>query len=467
VPDGLQHFRITCLTPVHIGSGGEYVSGLDLISKDGKSFFLDSDLVLQQLYATGQLPRDVDDLKGKVAALFRTANVADYALAQGSGRAPEGLRIRALIRAGSGDPIMPGSSLKGALRTLLFAGRAGTGGPHTAMSADLASTFKQAAGSAQPRGKFAAQALEQVLFRSQAKRHNGDAKGDLMRTCLVSDAMFPADSSVILLTGAIGTQNDTLTGIEAFAAGSVAAAAMHLGDLYLKSKLFTESLPPWDQIAQWSREHAKFLLDGDLQYFTSGNAQNGCSGVIEMLQGLVSQIDRAPTDTIFLRLGWGTGWRTMTADLLQDSPERRRLLPKSTALGPKTRKVIVAGAERNARAIGVLGWISLEPISPNTAHELNTRTRQRARRMPVIAAQPPPSTSASFPDDQFIQGMSGLRTSDWGRVNNLYAQAVQEGERRNARLEALARRISEVWGRDRKRLAEARQKFPALAPYWK
>jgi len=169
---------------------------------------------------------------------------------------------------------------------------------------------------------------------------------------------------------------------------------------------------------------------------------------------------------MFRDVGWVTGRRIMK-EAVKDETQRKHLNDKSTADGHTSRKVVRAEGAQGAAAVKVLGWISLEPISPEAARELNSKTRPGAPRVPVSAAQLEPIAAASFSGDQFIQGLSRLRPSDWGRLSNLYAQAEEGKERRNARLEALALKIAEVWGRDSKRLAEARQKFSALAPYWK
>ncbi len=458
VCDRLQHFRLTCLTPVHIGSGIEYVSGIDFIVRNGKTFILNSERVLQRLSDIGQLARDLDTLRSKIRDLFQGKKAEEYVWTHAAATVPEGVKTRALLRSALGNPLIPGSSLKGALRTLIFAGRAGNGGPHQPMSPELERKFKAAARQAHTRSKNAALDLEQALFRQQARLHRNDAKADLMRACSVADVVFAMDCATIVLTKATGTQTNTLTAVEALAAGSAAAATIRLGDRYLESELFTDNLPSWERISQWSREHSRFLLRGDLQYF-----QDIGANLTARLERLEQQIKQATPQTIFLRLGWGTGWRSMTGDLLPHGQERQRLLPKSSARGPKTRKVIVAGS--NHEPSDILGWVSLQPISAETAGELNRAVQPAAPAPPEAPASNP--IAVSFPEDLFIQGLSHLRPADWGSLAHLYAQAQQDEKRRGTRLEGLARRISEVWGHDKKRLAEARAKFPELEPYWK
>jgi len=470
VPDLPQYLGLTCLTPVHVGTGTEYVAGVDFIARGNNTYLLDSERVLEKLYASGQLPRDPGDLKSKVERMFERERPEDCALARCSGTVGGDLKVRAAIRAGDGRPIIPGSSLKGALRTLIFVGRVGKDGPHDGMKPSLEIELSRAA--EPPRAKFAARMIEERLFCSSTAAELGlgsnDAKADLLRLCSVSDAYFAPDAAQVVITAAVGTtRRNTTVGAEVLTANAKAAIQFRLGLLYAES-MFTEHLPSWDVLAGWSRRHAMHLLETDLLYFAKpqGEPRRDCAKVIESLEAIKLEIGRAKSDTMFLRLGWGTGWRTMTGDV-QDASQRKHLLEKSNEFGPKTRKVIIADGAQSAAAVKVLGWISLEPISPEAARELNSKTRPGAPRVPVSAAQLEPIAAASFSGDQFIQGLSRLRPSDWGRLSNLYAQAEEGKERRNARLEALALKIAEVWGRDSKRLAEARQKFSALAPYWK
>jgi len=158
VPDLPQYLGLTCLTPVHVGTGTEYVAGVDFIARGNNTYLLDSERVLEKLYASGQLPRDPGDLKSKVERMFERERPEDCALARCSGTVGGDLKVRAAIRAGDGRPIIPGSSLKGALRTLIFVGRVGKDGPHDGMKPSLEIELSRAA--EPPRAKFAARMIE-------------------------------------------------------------------------------------------------------------------------------------------------------------------------------------------------------------------------------------------------------------------------------------------------------------------
>src|SRR5581483_8138478 len=109
MPDHDRYFRLTCLTPVHVGTGEQYASGIDFVSEGGKTWLLDAQRVLQTLQERGSLPRD-SDLRAKIAQLTK-GRPAQFALAQCAGTVADMVAVRAASRCGDGRPMLPGSSI--------------------------------------------------------------------------------------------------------------------------------------------------------------------------------------------------------------------------------------------------------------------------------------------------------------------------------------------------------------------
>jgi CRISPR-associated protein Csm5 len=471
MPEPSHYFRLTCLTPVHIGSGERYVPGIDYVMHKGKAWLLDSSRVMEALYRRGQLQLDPGDLKAKIENLLARANVEEYALCQAFGSLPDRLdHIRASIRAGNGLPIIPGSSLKGAIRTLLFVQRSTANRAERAINPVLANQFSSAVDRARPRAKFAARPLEDAIFGSSLKPGLGlkssDAKADLMRMCLATDTTLALSSIQIAMTAAVGTNRNTTVAIECLAPNSTALSRLSLNTSYVES-MFAEHLPGWNEVAELSRAHALHLLGTDLRYFerSKQDTVRDCTAVTERLKALQGQIQDAQPDTIFLRLGWGSGWRTMTGDLLSDD-QRRHLLEKSNQLGPKSRKVIIANASRDAPATDVLGWISMRPIS--AAEAMRAESEPVPRRLPPIENAPLPVSHATQSGvDEFLQVVATLQSKDWGRLAEFYRRALSDPALRETRVAALGSKIASVWKGDKRRLREARGRFPELAEHLK
>ena len=125
-------FKIECLTPVHIGSGEEFVRGLDFFSTEGFTEVLDPALVLKAFGAFEGFAENIMRGGARIGEFLkgRGAGVAACRLYRVPGTI-EAQKLRVAIRTGDGRPIIPGSSIKGALRTLLLTAWATDGGPHS------------------------------------------------------------------------------------------------------------------------------------------------------------------------------------------------------------------------------------------------------------------------------------------------------------------------------------------------
>lgn len=124
---------VTTLTPVHIGSGDAWSSNVEYVYSGGKVYKLDSEKILEYLGAGAidnwvaaiskgeSLLNKFQPLK-KLEQQGQLENIADLVLDYKGGWVEPGKKaIRAHIRAGNGSLYIPGSSIKGAIRTALFA----------------------------------------------------------------------------------------------------------------------------------------------------------------------------------------------------------------------------------------------------------------------------------------------------------------------------------------------------------
>ena len=122
-------FKLECVTPVHVGSGADLIRSIDFYADGGFTEVLDPDLLLM---AAGAIEGFADAIRrGSGIAPFlkaRGLNPATFRLHRVRGSI-EAQRLRLAIRGGDGRPMIPGSSLKGALRTLLLAAWTGEEGP--------------------------------------------------------------------------------------------------------------------------------------------------------------------------------------------------------------------------------------------------------------------------------------------------------------------------------------------------
>jgi CRISPR-associated protein Csm5 len=442
-------FKLECISPVHIGSGADLVRSIDFYADGGFTEVLDPDLLLS---AAGGIEGFADAVRrGNGIAPFlkaRGLNPGTVRLHRVQG-AIEAQRLRLAIRGGDGRPMIPGSSLKGAVRTLLLVAWTGEAGPHSARQSAPA---RQALDSALA-GRHSARQLEEVIFHFRSNRiRHGDPKTDVMRTISVADAIFASDSLQVVSSKAVGTTRNTLTATEALKAGTSALLALKLGDEFLGRHLpFPNTLPDPAILANWSRIHAEHLLRADIEFFKNNHEPR----IVDRLEAILSQVEQSPSGVVTLRLGWGTGWRTMTGDILTPE-ERGRVL---TRVG-KTRKVIVEGHGLRSEPCDVFGWVRVAPTSAAEAAALAAATQP-----PRLEPQPLPSQelqtraptpAAAIVSDDFAGKLKGLKPRDWGMVRGLIKEASSHPEpgERERRLGLLAEQLRRTFGRDRKRIRE-------------
>ena len=457
-------FKVECLSPVHIGSGDELVRGIDFYTSEGFTEVLDPDRVLKTFGAFEGFAENIrrgvgigEFLKGRAvqAAACRRYHVPG---------AIEAHSLRAAIRCGDGRPLIPGSSIKGALRTLLLAGWSGEGAPH---SGRRPPPVRDALWTVGYSGKTSSRRLEEAVFHfsGEGLRAN-DPKTDLLRTLTVSDAMFAAGSLQVISALALGTTRNTLTAAEALERGAGALVSLRAGDEFLDARLpFPNKLPDLQTLASWSHLQARHLLDGDLEFFKARNEDP----IVGRLEELLAEVEHAAASAIILRLGWGTGWRTMTGDLL--TPDERSRVMRRVG---KTRKVIIEGHSSRGRPSDALGWVRIEPVSPDEAAALAAATRPapieiepEPAPMPVAAA-PAPAPQPLARRDPFAAAIADLKARDWGRVSGYVKQAAShpDPQERERRLSLIAEQLIRIFGNDRKRIREIAQ-MQELAPFLK
>jgi len=453
-------FKVDCLTPVHIGSGDELLRGIDFYSEGGFTEVLDPELVLRNLSGLEGFAETVQR-GGDIREFFksRRINAESCRLYRVRGLI-EAQKLRMAIRAGDGRPMIPGSSLKGAIRTLLLAAWTGEGAPHTgARPAPVREALSHLL-SGRP-----SQRLEEAVFHfSRDGLRPDDPRTDVLRTLSISDATFAPATLNVVSSIAVGTRRTTLTAAEALEPAASALLTLKLGNSFLASQLpFTNKVPDLGTLARWSHQHARHLILADVDFFKNLDEPS----MVERLEGLVAEIDKAAADAIVLRLGWGTGWRTMTGDIL--TPDERGQVLRRVG---KTRKAIIDAHSGRGRPCDIFGWVRIQPIGVEEAMKLAALTRplrqEPETRPPGVPVQQTTQQPLPPPPDPFDSRVADFKARDWGRVRALYQQAVSAPHvnERERRLRLLATKLEEIFRRDRKRLLEI-GRLEALAPYLK
>ncbi|HOV07184.1 MAG TPA: type III-A CRISPR-associated RAMP protein Csm5 [Anaerolineaceae bacterium] len=357
------HMTLTPLSPVHIGCGIELRQGFDFMPYNGFTYRLNEDAVLQA--KAGKL---LPDRSGKYPLPGSLLTEADFASTQlfryiikGIPRSKkEDARVQACIKDVYDRPYIPGSSLKGALRTAL----AWAGWEEVNPPLDRAALGRSRAWAAQP--------LERKFF-------GGNPNEDLMRAVQVGDLMGPqnAGEGLILINAQVLTRRNAGSPVELEA---LRPNIEFHGEIHIDDSLFSSMAEPrlrfsnrrhWlDELLPRAQKHSLERAARLADWF---DQMEGC----ERIAGFYHQIAELPVakDWAVLQLGWGTGWDGMTFGTRLQGDKRLfeqivsdyrmvktgRSAPRRVGDPfPRSKRVAMTVKQGIEQPTAPLGWVKLE-----------------------------------------------------------------------------------------------------------
>lgn len=312
MPDPLgvnYRLEIEVLTPLHIGSGVTLTQGFDFEVHDGLTYRLNEDVILSDKW-----PEDPAQQR-----LFLNQPLANLLEPDDYHAHPEYFRytlrgvpvmreIREAIRDVYGRPYIPGSSLKGALRTALLRGL-------TINQVFQRQDFGPSGG---PReAKEAASKLEKSLLGYDPNR-------DVLRAVQVSDSGPVSPAALTLQRVQIVPNLDI--DVEAIQRGARLTATLRI-DSWLLQQNGRRGLE-WDEqvkrytrkIGQVAQAIAKRRLHHEWQYHANRKEVAAAAFYGKLFEESTS--DTWSKDEFLLQVGFATGWRakTVLGGLSDDDP---------------------------------------------------------------------------------------------------------------------------------------------------
>jgi len=367
--------RVTALTPLHIGSGRDLLNGYDYAIHNGRTWRINEDALLdaqdvddlalaERLAQTppAQLLQSPDDYRAD-APFFR------YVIKGTPRSKARGAQVREQLKDVYDRPYLPGTSLKGALRTAL------------AWVLWSKKQLRPDSTNLNRRRQFAARWYEQELF----SQHGGKAPNhDLLRALQVTDSAPLSPDQLMLVNVRVLNRGGGLgSPIESEA---VRPDAVFELTLKIDEALFSD----------WAKEGGLRLRGAGLlrnlpkvvQAYTGQRLEHEAAwyGEIpgaERLAGFYKQFSALslPPKACLLQLGWGTGWegKTFGTHLQADSRFMEGILrsPREGGYGlargkrrsgdpfPKSRRVLVkVQRSQDGRTLEMpvspLGWVLVE-----------------------------------------------------------------------------------------------------------
>ena len=386
-----QKYKLETITPIHIGSG-ETLNHIDGYYANDRWYRIDLDKVLAHSNV------DINTLTSEMAQRdFRwsiyfsrhnmnAAELSTYNLL--CAQSPETTEIREAIKSVGNRPYIPGSSIKGAIRTALLSDLINSDENKQLMDDSLQHLNREIDKGAPPRLRTEnpARKIEELAFGK-------DPKHDLLRALQISDTE-PLESDALAIETAWTVtlnQNNQLEQkiegntqyknyVEVIQGVKALTFTIKIDDLLFRnrekkqlkySKIQEKTL---QEIADVCGHETHLLMQDEKEFFDYYNISE-----IANLYDKFIALNNSLTDGAFmLQIGWGTGYRanTVTTSFTEgeDAPIDLMALRERYRLGrsrsnqrqpydkrdfPKTRRILYRGEN----PIAPLGWVKISPLT--------------------------------------------------------------------------------------------------------
>ena len=384
-----QNYQLDIVTPVHIGSG-ETLSHIDGYYANGQWYYIDLERVLAHpstdLNAlTSEMGRR--DFRWERHLRQRNIDPAEVSMYNLScPQSPEEVEIREAIKVkGIHDqPFIPGSTLKGAIRTALL-------GEIVSVSDEVYEESRDHLNKLIGRGSRGNPRREQPARRIETLAFGRDPNHDLFRALQVSDTeLIKSDALEIGMAWTMTlNQNNELVQkidrgreyknfVQQIQAGQRLMFTLKIDDLLFRkrekqrlsfSDLQQETL---QDIAEVCRSAMDQLIRGERDFFNYYRFPE----IANTYDKLLNLNDTLPEGAFLLQIGWGTGYNANTVTALftddakspvdrMDLRERFRLGESRSRRGayderefPKTRRILYRGQN----PLEALGWVKISPV---------------------------------------------------------------------------------------------------------
>ncbi len=384
-----QKYQLETITPVHIGSG-EVLNQIDGYYANGRWHRIDLDSVLRHPSTDiNALTSEMSQRGFRWAEHFSRQNMdpselSAYSLA--CPQSPEEVEIREAIKTVDNRPYIPGSTLKGAIRTAFLEEILSESDDiYEESLSQLENLIDQG-----PRGN---QRREQPARQIENLAFGKDPNHDLCRALQISDtAPIESDALEIGVAWTVTlNQSDQLVQkidrgqeyknfVQQIQSKQHLTFTLKIDELLFRDREktqlnFTElQEKTLHDIAEVCRSTTNELMQREQDFFSYYNLP----GIANRYDELIHINNNVPEGAFLLQIGWGTGYHANTVTSLftedEEAPEELRMdIRERFKLGesrsqrgqyderafPKTRRILYRG--RNP--ILPLGWVKITPIN--------------------------------------------------------------------------------------------------------
>ncbi len=359
---------LTTLSPVHVGCGEKYVKNLDYIVHARSLLILGK----RKLFSLLEKICDEKDVMALTESLihrrlkewleskdinYREVTETKYPWNESS--IPR--EIHKGIKNAWGEPIIPGSSVKGALRTAIL---------KDLNDKDGRNTLTELLNFVLSKRRFNDNQLKRLDQKLTTELLGKDPNHDLMRTLLVGDFRFSKDAFTLRKVVVKTLKSNGRLGDKAYKIypEMLRIGTCGLGNITIDGFLFEEDARysgeifgfstriTFDYVRRVANNASLDTVKQEIDFFETRDRQ-----IADFYKQMKNQIKGLGENEIIIRISWGSGWKSMTGELIpkdQLSKELREALKlaphKWPAEFPKTRKIVHTRTGKFP-----LGWVKL------------------------------------------------------------------------------------------------------------
>ncbi len=312
-----------------------------------------------------------NELKVNPARFIQQRNCEAYQVRCSTRPERDGFRLH--LKDAAFRPYLPGTEVKGALRTALVYTLISDPANYSHFQNRLEEFRQFFRGGASPREKVRrlgkiADSLEAELLRGRPRGETkNDAKFDFLRFLHVSDSTFLSHADLrVELTQMLGTNRYTRTWVETIAAERGVSIQIAIGDpTLILQELGLQRLRDWlslPKLLEACFHRSRDILAEEARYFADDP---------ELRRLIASLQEQNSPKAPLLRLGQGQGFLSITVDLpvkqhdprlfdeaIREGVSFQRRFRTQRGNFPKTRRVIV---DRERTPLSLLGWVKVSP----------------------------------------------------------------------------------------------------------
>lgn len=316
-----MQIKIQTLTPTHIGSGREIQGGFEYVyfPQERKVGVLDPEKVLGFIgdENLSQWVSSIEKGESLLERLPQLKNRTSQDLAARSIPCAQATTkpIREQIRTGSDVALLPGSSLKGALRTTVWG--------ETLLDNSALAKERRNLGNVDYRGGFrwSDAPLQKKFFGS-------DPNHDIFRLLQVGDAHFDRtevfQTQIVNLAGKKWkldkSEGTAEAWVEALPPGETATCDIRFNEMLQKQaarqNTFNHNAPKLQLPALFALVNAftKRLVGDEVSFWQKEEMPDSFEDFLDEMKKILATVEACGENECVLRVGWGSGFRSMTGD---------------------------------------------------------------------------------------------------------------------------------------------------------